>query len=136
MPTGAANPEAMETAEDAALLATSSSEGDEEADGADDGAGDTATAREDALQAAGEVSTLQLAPPETSGAGDDDSRAAVLQQSGTAKTKRKDGGRNAAAKQQPTQTADHGLGSQIHNTRTEAGIRKKPKRTPASVTAS
>ena len=129
----------METAEDAALLATSSSEGDDDADEAGDD--DTATAREDALRAAGEVSTLRLAPLESLGVNDDDddaddSRAAVLQRSGATKAKRKDGGRNATARQQIDQTAEHGRGSKITDTQTNASIRKKPKRTPASVTTS
>ena len=133
VPSGAENPEAMETAEDAALLASSSSDGDQDADEGND---DTATAREDAVRAAGEVSTLRLAQPEPSGAGDDDSRAAVMQRPGAAKVKRKEGGRSATAKQEADQTADHRRGSQRNNKRTDASIRKKPKRTPASVTMS
>ena len=129
MPSGSVNAEAMETAEDAALLATSSSEGDEGAVVDDDDNGDLASARQDAVRAAGHVSTLRLAPPEPSGISQEPSAAGASRQSNLARPKRKEGAQNGTARLKASKTVDHGRGISSNNTRTDASTRKKPKRT-------
>ena len=135
VPAGSAHPEAMETAEDAELLATSSSEGDDDA--ADGDGGNTATADQDASRAAGQVSTLRLAPPEPSGNDQETSGAAALQRSDVTKSKRKDGARSVTGQSKADQNvSERGGGSRSNPVRTDSSTRKKPKRTSANVTTS
>ena len=136
VPTGSANPAAMETEEDAALLAASTSDSEDGGDhGDDDGDEGLGAFSQDAMRAARRVSIQQLAPPEPSGTESAASPAGANQQPEVVHAKRKGGARNGAAKLKSPRDGSRRQSVASDTTRTDAGIRKKPKRTSVGMLA-